>query len=186
MMGMPAISTRLVRALPWYLLCTVAAVQAEVTLDGSLTDGIVHDITPVFDSSTGRQDFRIDPGMGRLEGSNLFHSFGRFNVSSAESATFRGPGSIDNVIGRVTGGFESSIDGLLRSTIPGANVYLINPAGILFGPDATLDVQGSFHAGTADYIRLRDGTRFNATPSSATHRVGCTRGSRRYLRCVRP
>lgn len=155
----------------WVLSSTQTTVRAEVTLDGTLTDGIPRDITPVFDPDIGRNDFRIEQDMGRLQGTNLFHSFGRFNLSRTESATFRGSAAINNVISRVTGGFESSINGLVRSTIPGANVYLINPAGILFGPDATLDVKGSFHASTADYIRLQDGTRFNAAPSGADVRL---------------
>ena len=112
----------------WGMSGIPATVQAEVTLDGSMTDGVPLEINPAFDPAIGRNDFRIEQEMGRLQGANLFHSFGRFSLSRTESATFRGNAAIDNVIGRVTGGFESSINGLLRSTIPGANVYLINPA----------------------------------------------------------
>ena len=91
-----------------------------------------------------------------------------FDVNTGESATFTGDGTlgrIDNILGRVTGGASSNIDGRLASTIPGANLFLLNPAGILFGPNASLDLQGSFHASTADSIRLGDGVRFNALPS---------------------
>lgn len=63
---------------------------------------------------------------------------------------------------RVTGGERSLNDGLLRSEIAGANLFLLNPSGVLFGPDATLDVSGSFHVGTADFLRMADGTQFFA------------------------
>jgi len=129
---------------------------SEVTLDGSL--GGARGPLP-------GPDFEIGADFGRQVGSNLFHSFEAFNLNASESATFSGPNTINNVLGRVTGGSGSHIDGLLRSTIPDANLFLLNPAGIVFGPSAQLDVQGSFHVSTADFIRLADGVRFNAVPS---------------------
>ena len=57
------------------------------------------------------------------------------------------------MIGRVTGGAQSNINGQIASTITGANLYLINPSGIVFGPNATVNVSGSFHASTADYLQ---------------------------------
>ena len=107
-------------------------------------------------------DFRIRAEDGRRAGGNLFHSFSRFGLERGERATFSGPGAIRNVIGRVTGGEASSIDGTLASTIPGADLWLLNPSGILFGPNARLDVQGSFHASTADELRFADGAVFSA------------------------
>src|SRR5512145_107188 len=104
---------------------------------------------------------------GTIKGTNQFHSFSQFNVGTGDIASFNGPDTIQNILSRVTGGTRSEIDGTLRSTISGANLYLLNPSGILFGPNAQLDVSGSFHATTADYIGLADGTRFNAVPSSA-------------------
>jgi filamentous hemagglutinin family protein len=100
-------------------------------------------------------DYQITQDVGKLENGNLFHSFGRFNINSTESATFSGSAGIKNIISRVTGGQASTIDGVLRSTISGANVFFLNPAGIIFGENASLDVQGSFHASTADYLKLR-------------------------------
>ena len=91
-----------------------------------------------------------------MRGNNLFHSFGQFNVQTGESATFTGSSTVENVIGRVTGGQQSLIDGQLRSEMPQANLYLLNPSGVLFGPNATLDVPGSFHVSTADYLKLGD------------------------------
>ncbi|MEE9425082.1 MAG: filamentous hemagglutinin N-terminal domain-containing protein [Methylococcales bacterium] len=129
---------------------------SEVTLDG--TQG-----------SSGTLDgpnFQITEDLGRRAGSNLYHSFGSFNLNRAESATFSGSSGINNVISRVTGGSPSSIDGALRSTIPNANLYFLNPAGVIFGENASLDVQGSFHLSTADYLGLADGTRFSAVSPS--------------------
>jgi filamentous hemagglutinin family protein len=138
--------------------------HAEVTLDGSL--GRSGMLDGKLDSNTGKIDFAITTDLGRQIGTNLFHSFGRFNLGSSESATFSGPDSVQNILGRVTGGQASTIDGLLRSEIPGANLFLLNPSGVMFGPHARLDVQGSFHASTADFLRLADGVRFNAVPSA--------------------
>lgn len=141
----------------WLLawLC-VAEACAEVTLDGSLGPA----------GAVSGPDYRIGADLGRLVGGNLFHSFGRFGLSNGESATFSGPASVENIIGRVTGGELSRIDGLLRSSIPGANLFLLNPSGIAFGPNARLDIKGSFHAATADYLRFGDGGRFGAAPSA--------------------
>src|SRR3954468_10445734 len=112
-------------------------------------------------------NYAIGANLGRQVGSNLFHSFGAFGLNRGEMATFSGPPSVANVIGRVTDGAPSSIDGTVRSTMPGANVYLINPAGVVFGPNARVDVSGSFHASSADYLRLQDGARFQATNPDA-------------------
>ena len=129
--------------------------HADIVTDGSLGPK----------TSLAGPNYEILSDLGQRAGSNLFHSFGIFNLSADESATFSGPNAIENILGRVTGGSGSNINGLLRSTIPDANLFLLNPAGIVFGPSATLDVQGSFHASTADFIRLGDGVRFNALPS---------------------
>src|SRR6516164_8184031 len=114
-------------------------------------------------------NYAIGANLGKQVGSNLFHSFGQFGLATGESATFGGPATISNVIGRVTGGSGSSVDGAIRSTITGANLYLINPSGIVFGPHATVNVSGSFHAATADYLKMSDGAKFQATnPDGST------------------
>ncbi|RKZ84294.1 MAG: hypothetical protein DRR19_17925 [Candidatus Parabeggiatoa sp. nov. 1] len=127
--------------------------HAEVVLDGTL-------------GSAGALDgpnFAIEARLGQQRGNNLFHSFDRFNLNQHESATFSGPGTIKHVISRVTGGQASSINGLLRSTIPNADMYFLNPAGVMFGEQARLDVQGSLHVSTADYMRLGLDGRFDAS-----------------------
>lgn len=132
--------------------------QAAITLDGSLGPG----------RSLGGPDYAITADLGRQLGANLFHSFGTFDLGKGESATFSGPGSVANIIGRVTGGRASTIDGLLSSTIPGASLYLINPSGLIFGPNAALDLGGSFYGATASYISFADGGRFDAaTPTGS-------------------
>ena len=137
----------------------------QVTLDGSLgPKGAVPPGTLPDGVST---NYLISSDLGKQAGKNLFHSFQQFNVLANESATFTGPPHIENVIGRVTGGSASSINGLIRSTIDGANLFLLNPSGILLGPNATLDVMGSFHVSTADYLRFEDGGRFYSIPGAA-------------------
>jgi filamentous hemagglutinin family protein len=114
-------------------------------------------------------NYSIAANLGKQVGSNLFHSFGQFGLSTGESAAFSGPATISNVISRVTGGTQSDINGKLQSNITGANLYLINPSGIVFGPNATVNVSGSFHASTADYLKMSDGAKFQATnPGGST------------------
>jgi filamentous hemagglutinin family protein len=102
---------------------------------------------------------------GTRKGSNLFHSFTHFHVGTNDTARFSGQSGITNILSRVTGGEGSTIDGRVISTIEGANLFLLNPAGVLFGPNATLQVRGSFHISTADGLRFADGTIFHAHPS---------------------
>lgn len=110
----------------------------------------------------GGRNAEVGAELGQVRGRNLFHSFERFDVPAKGSVTFTGPRGLDNVISRVTGGKASRIDGTLASKVPGADVYLVNPSGIVFGPGARLDVPGSFHASTADELRFKDGGRFSA------------------------
>src|SRR5438105_10126900 len=104
----------------------------------------------------------ITANMGRLVNTNLFQSFSQFNLINTESATFTGPSTVHNILARVTSGSPSSIDGTIRSDIPGANLFFMNPAGVLFGQHAQLDVSGSFAVTTANYLKLVGGGRFNA------------------------
>jgi filamentous hemagglutinin family protein len=90
--------------------------------------------------------YAITANLGKQVGGNLFHSFGKFGLVNGETAAFSGAATTTNVIGRVTGGNTSSIDGKIQSNIAGANLYLINPSGMVFGPNATVNVSGSFHA----------------------------------------
>lgn len=110
----------------------------------------------------------ILPELGKQAGGNLFHSFQTLNLAKGESATFTGPQTgIENVLTRVTGGSASQIAGKLECTIPDANFYFMNPAGVVFSEGASIDVKGSFAVTTADVIKLIDGGRFDArTPGN--------------------
>ncbi|MEO1621711.1 MAG: filamentous hemagglutinin N-terminal domain-containing protein, partial [Cyanobacteria bacterium J06632_3] len=83
---------------------------------------------------------------------NLFHQFDTFNVESGHTADFVTTNSVQSVIGQVSGGGASYVDGTLQVSGSDADLYLINPAGVLFGPDARLNVGGSFTATTADNV----------------------------------
>ena len=107
--------------------------------------------------------------MGARAGGNLFFSFDRFDVGPRASVRFSAPpgDAVTAVIARVTGG-PAAVNGALRCTIPDASVFLIDPAGVVFGPAARLDVGGSFAVATADCIRMADGTSFGLSTTPAT------------------
>jgi filamentous hemagglutinin family protein len=136
----------------------IGGASAEVATDGTVGPRM----------RLGGPEFDIRADLGTRAGRNLFHSFERFSLASGERATFSGPDEIRNVLSRVTGDELSYIDGTIASTIPGADFFFINPAGVTFGPNATLDVQGSFHVSTADELRFSDGAVFSATNPSAS------------------
>lgn len=135
-------------------LVITSPVLAEMSTDGSLGARV---------EFTGKH-FAITPDLGQQMGANLFHSFEQFSLKFDESATFSGDSQVKNIIARVTGGQPSMIDGILRSTVADADLYLMNPAGIMFGKNAQLNLQGGFHATTANELRFNDGAIFSATP----------------------
>ena len=89
---------------------------------------------------------------GTQNGNNLFHSFEKFGVNKGQTANFISQPEIKNILGRVTGGDASVINGLIKVTGSNANLYLMNPAGIVFGSGARLDILVSFTATTANCI----------------------------------
>lgn len=152
--------------LSWLFLLTIsnvtwggmsyAQVTPSITSSGLSTNvaksGAVYDITG---------------GTRPSNGPNLFHSFGEFGVPTNNIANFLNETALptSNILGRVTGGNPSNIFGTLQTTGFGsANLFLMNPAGIVFGPNASLNVGGSVSFTTADYLRLADGATFNAIP----------------------
>ena len=98
---------------------------------------------------------------GAVRGQNLFHSFQEFNVDAGRGAYFANPDAVTNIFSRVTGGNPSNILGTL-GVDGAANLFLINPNGIIFGQGASLDVQGSFTATTADGVEFGEQGFFSA------------------------
>jgi filamentous hemagglutinin family protein len=125
----------------------------------------------------GIQGDRIDGGATR--GANLFHSFSEFNVGEGRGVYFANPDGIENILSRVTGGNASQILGRL-GVLGDANLFLLNPNGILFGENASLDIQGSFVASTASGIELGEDGYFSATQPQSSRLLAVSPGALFY------
>jgi filamentous hemagglutinin family protein len=144
-------------SLTWCSLAPINAARAQIIPDGTL-GAESSTVTP--DIIKGIPSDRIDGGATR--GTNLFHSFGEFNVGVGSGAYFSNPSGIENIISRVTGSNLSQIQGTL-GVLGNANLFFLNPNGIVFGPNASLDVKGSFLASTANSVLFNNGFAFSAT-----------------------
>lgn len=150
------------------ITCNALAQTAPITPSGLNTQVNLSPTPPA-----GKLQYDITGGTRPGGGPNLFHSFGQFNVPSNNIGNFLNETpnlATSNILARVTDPNPSSIFGTIQTTHFGsANLFLMNPAGIVFGPNATLNVGGSVNFTTANYIRLFDGTNsanFYANPAS--------------------
>lgn len=139
----------------------------ELFLPRSATGQIVPDSTLGAERSVvtpaninGISSDRIDGGA--IRDTNLFHSFSEFNIGEGGAAYFANPAAIENILTRVTGSNGSNIFGTL-GVLGNANLFLINPHGIVFGPNARLDLGGSFVGSSANSVIFENGFEFSAT-----------------------
>lgn len=139
------------------LTLSASCALAQIKADDSL--GSEHSViteTPV----NGNSVYQINGGAVR--GNNLFHSFDQFSLPQGTTAHFNNATNIQNIISRVTGNSISDIDGTIKANDT-ANLFLINPHGIVFKSNAALDIKGSFIASTASSFNFNDNIQFSAT-----------------------
>jgi len=149
-----------------------ARVIAAIALLSALTQPVhAQPITPAPDGTgttvtlDGNQ-FNIDGGTLSGDGANLFHSFEQFGLDANQIANFLSNPQIQNILGRVVSGDPSIINGLIQMTGGNSNLFLMNPAGIVFGQNATLNLPADFTATTATGIGFGDTNWFNAFGSN--------------------
>ncbi|MEM1392181.1 MAG: filamentous hemagglutinin N-terminal domain-containing protein [Cyanobacteria bacterium P01_H01_bin.150] len=147
--------------LTFFVCCSILA------LNNVATAQIIPDNTLGAESSRVLPNGAIDKiDGGALRDKNLFHSFKEFNINNGQSVYFNNPSGIENILTRVTGGNASNILGTL-GVDGAANLFLINPTGIVFGENARLDLGGSFVGTTANRLQFGEQGDFSATNPQA-------------------
>lgn len=133
--------------------------QTRIHPDGTLPTNV---------NNVGGGVYEITGGVRPNNNANLFHSLKDFSIEFGDTARFVYEQGIQNIITRITGGSPSQINGTIQTLINGtkdignANLFIINPSGIIFGANAKLDIGGSFIGSTADSLKFADGTEFSA------------------------
>ncbi len=150
--------------IPWTLptLLTSLSLMGAIAVSPATAQQIIpnNDGTMTVITKDGNS-FNIDGGTLSGDGKNLFHSFQEFGLDAGQIANFLSNPNIQNILGRINGGNPSLINGLIQVTGGNSNLFLMNPSGIIFGNNASLNVPGDFTATTATGIGFGDGW-FNA------------------------
>lgn len=150
--------------LSFSLFAGSVGVPIECVLAQLIPDRTLGNESSIVNDAEGVNSTQIDGGASR--GSNLFHSFEQFNIGEQQTLFFNSTPGIVNILTRVTGGSPSEILGNL-GVRGNANLFLINPNGIIFGENARLDLNGSFLASTASSIIFARGIQYSATNPQA-------------------
>jgi filamentous hemagglutinin family protein len=159
----------------WTFKLAIAGALAQFSPETFFTNDALAQAVP--DNTLGSESSVVTPNVvnglpsdqidgGAIRGSNLFHSFREFSIKENRGAYFTNPAGIENILSRVTGNSRSDILGRL-GVLGNANLFLINPNGIVFGPNARLDVNGSFVASTANRFTFPNGSEFSAVNPQA-------------------
>jgi filamentous hemagglutinin family protein len=143
-----------------YLFIGESSALAEIQVDGTL--GRESSILIPGVNAQGQEPAVLRIDGGAVRGANLFHSFSEFSIGDGQQVYFSNPTGIANILTRVTGNNPSNILGTL-GVLGNANLFLINPNGIIFGSNARLDVAGSFVASTADSLRFDNDFAFSTS-----------------------
>ncbi|MBD2355409.1 S-layer family protein [Tolypothrix sp. FACHB-123] len=157
----------------WFRVASLLAVCGVYAASGDFAKAQI-----IPDSTLGAESSQLIPNVsidglpadqidgGARRGASLFHSFQQFNVGDGQRVFFTNPAGIENIFSRVTGTNPSTILGTLGIN-GGANLFLLNSNGIIFGPNARLDIRGSFVGSTANSIKFNDGLEFSTINPAA-------------------
>ncbi|MGD1716517.1 filamentous hemagglutinin N-terminal domain-containing protein, partial [Dapis sp. BLCC M172] len=145
--------------IPWPIFSAQTALAQPSTQpivpEPNSTNTVVTPVTPSNNSSQTR--FDITGGKRSEDNANLFHSFTRFNLEKNQIVNFISNPNIKNILTRVTGGDASVINGLIQVTGGNSNLFIMNPAGVILGKNARLDIPASFVVTTGSSIGFDDG-----------------------------